>query len=275
MSYAKAKVEGLQFLPAGGSVSPKPTVKYYRYDPSSKTTKEYDLVEGTDYVITGYTDNTAPGTGKVILQGINDYYGKKEVEFEIVDADKGSISNAVITLGSNSVVYDGKEHKPTVTVTYGSKTLNNGIDYSVQYSTNDFTNAGNKTITVTGRRNFSGSQEIVYRISPRDVNSSGINVIRPNKTSYRDSDIIVTYNGKTLRYGTDYYAEFSDATGKLMIGHVLDEFGKTEAKNNVNVVIYGDGNFTGTKKILDRADIAWASVAKCEPEVRELFLRET
>lgn len=42
-------------------------------------------------------------------------------------------------------------------------------DYSLSYSTDDVTNAGTVTITVTGKGNYSGKFEVTYKILPRKV----------------------------------------------------------------------------------------------------------
>ena len=121
----------------GSPVTPKPTLKYVKYDGSMEG-KRVTLVEGEDYIISGYENNNAPGKAKVILQGINKFYGTKEVEFEILSRDTGSIYEADVTLSPKSAVYDGLAHKPSVTVTYGGKVLKADTDYTLEYSKNDF-----------------------------------------------------------------------------------------------------------------------------------------
>ncbi len=70
-------------------------------------------------------------------------------------------------------VYNAEEHKETITIkdTKADKVLVEGIDYDVTYSRNkeateDFTNVGTITITVTGKGNYSGSFEKTYNITP-------------------------------------------------------------------------------------------------------------
>lgn len=43
---------------------------------------------------------------------------------------------ANVTLSNNNYIYDGKEKKPDVTVKYGYATLQQGTDYTVEYSNN-------------------------------------------------------------------------------------------------------------------------------------------
>ncbi|MBQ4338688.1 MAG: hypothetical protein IJC37_04625, partial [Clostridia bacterium] len=64
-----------------------------------------------------------------------------------VKVSKGAdLSEAVITLDETQFTYSGTEHKPTVIVTVGGRTLAEGTDYTVSYANN--INAGTATVTV-------------------------------------------------------------------------------------------------------------------------------
>ena len=66
-----------------------------------------------------------------------------------VKVSKGAdLAEAVITLDETQFTYSGMEHKPTVIVTVGGKTLTEGTDYTVSYANN--INAGTATVTVKG-----------------------------------------------------------------------------------------------------------------------------
>ena len=66
--------------------------------------------------------------------------------------------------------YDGEEHKnkPKVEDTKTKATLKEGRDYELSYS-EDVTNAGTVTVTVTGIGNYEGSFEVTYEITKRHV----------------------------------------------------------------------------------------------------------
>ena len=65
-------------------------------------------------------------------------------------------------------VYDGKEHKWSPTVTdKADKKLEAVTDYTVEYSTSDFTNVtGTITVTITGIGNYTGTVVRTYAITP-------------------------------------------------------------------------------------------------------------
>ena len=66
-----------------------------------------------------------------------------------------SIQDAVITLASNSFIYDGTEKTQAVaSVTLYGETLTDGVDYLVQDNT--AISAGTHTLSVLGIREYSG-----------------------------------------------------------------------------------------------------------------------
>ena len=74
-------------------------------------------------------------------------------------------------------VYDGNPHQEVLVVRDAEldKTLKSGKDYDVSYSTKDFTNVGEITITITGKGNYVGTVNKTYSITKRQVtlNSEG------------------------------------------------------------------------------------------------------
>lgn len=60
--------------------------------------------------------------------------------------------------------YTGKAYKPTVKIIVGSKTLKNGVDYTVKYGTNKI---GKGTIKIIGKGNYAGMFVRTFAINPR------------------------------------------------------------------------------------------------------------
>ena len=65
-------------------------------------------------------------------------------------------------------VYDGNEHMWSPTVTDKAKTLELGTDYTVEYSTSDFTNVGTIEVVITGKGNYSGTVKRSYKVTPKE-----------------------------------------------------------------------------------------------------------
>lgn len=65
--------------------------------------------------------------------------------------------------------YDGKEHKWSPTVTdKADKKLTAGTDYTVEYSTSDFTNVGTIEVVIKGKGNYSGTVKRSYKVTPKE-----------------------------------------------------------------------------------------------------------
>ena len=86
------------------------------------------------------------------------------------DPDNPNPNYSGVTINNPSnAVYDGKEHKwsPAVTDKEGNA-LVEGTDYTVEYSTSDFTNVtGTITVTITGIGNYTGTVTRTYEITPK------------------------------------------------------------------------------------------------------------
>ena len=78
-------------------------------------------------------------------------------------------------------VYDGNPHQEVLVVRDAEldKTLKSGKDYDVYYSTKDFTNVGEITITITGKGNYVGAVNKTYSITKRTVTLSSETASKP------------------------------------------------------------------------------------------------
>ena len=76
--------------------------------------------------------------------------------------------NGVTINNPSNAVYDGKEHKwsPAVADKEGNA-LVEGKDYTVEYSTSDFTNVGIIEVIITGIGNYTGKVTREYEITPK------------------------------------------------------------------------------------------------------------
>ena len=101
--------------------------------------------------------------------------------------------------------YDGEEHKnkPTVEDTKTKATLKEGKDYELSYS-EDVTNAGTVTVTVTGIGNYEGSFEVTYQITKRHVTLTSADAEKVYDGSALTND--------TVTVGGDKFAKKEGAT---------------------------------------------------------------
>ena len=123
-------------------------------------------------VTEGKVPNTIAYTWKDGFKAGNFAIEKSEGELSVVAKD--IVSSADMTVSSPSdLVYDGREHKWAPEVKDGEKLLTEGVDYTVSYGADDFTNVtGDIKVTVTGKGNYAGSVERAYRITPAPLTVS-------------------------------------------------------------------------------------------------------
>lgn len=135
--------------------------------------------------------------------------GKVLETAEIPALSKQNISSATVTLSKSTYVYDGKAKKPSVTVKLGGKTLKNGTDYTVSYSSN--VKAGTATVKITGNGDYTGSVTKNFSIKNdfKQATVTGISTKTYNGKS-QTQKITVKFGGKTLKNGTDYTVSYSN-----------------------------------------------------------------
>ena len=146
-----AALEKASYVYTGKEIKPAVTVK------NGNTT----LKNGTDYTVS-YTANKNVGTATVTVKGAGKYAAAtaKKLTFKITAKKISTASFSKVT----DKVLTGKEIKPSVTVKDGSKTLKNGTDYKISYSSNK--KVGTAKITITGKGNYTGTKTISFKIKP-------------------------------------------------------------------------------------------------------------
>ena len=113
-----------------------------------------------------YGKVTAKGSGSAVITATLGSFSKNVT----VNVAYKDLSKCTATLNTTSYVYDGKAKTPSVTVKDGQKTLTNGTDYTVSYSSN--VNAGTATVTITGKGNYKNSKSLTFKIEPGSGNAS-------------------------------------------------------------------------------------------------------
>ena len=116
------------------------------------------LKNGTDYIVS-YSNNTKVGTATVKITGKGNYTGSISKTFKI----KNNFKKATIS-GISNKSYTGKNITQSITVKYNGKTLKNGTDYTVSYSSNK--NIGTATVKVTGKGSYAGTITKTFKINP-------------------------------------------------------------------------------------------------------------
>ena len=102
--------------------------------------------------------------------------------------------------------YDGNVHenKPEIKDTKTGATLVEGTDYTLSYK-GDTTNAGTVTVTITGAGNYTGSHNVEYQITKRNVTlTSATDSKVYDKTPLTNSNITIGGDGFAKLEGASY-----------------------------------------------------------------------
>ena len=182
-----------------------------------------------------YTLNDGTGLGNYVIKQV---FGTLTVtEKSIEDPDEpGTPAPTLEIEGPEDTVYNAEEQKQPVTITdtESGKELVEGTDFELAYSDNT-TDAGEVTVTVTGKGNYEGEFELTYEITPRPV----------TLTTY---DAEKVYDGTALTCG-DY--EITDEVTGESLGQTL------LAGQTIGVEILGSQTYVGSSANGD-VDITWA-----------------
>ena len=175
--------------------------------------------------------------------------------------------------------YDGDVHenKPEVKDTKTGATLVEGTDYTLSYK-GDTTNAGTVTVTITGVGNYTGSHNVEYQITKRNVTlTSATDSKVYDKTPLTNSNITVGGDGFAKLEGASYHVtgsqtnvgdsdneftyKLNDDT-KASNYNIEVKFGKlyiTTQDGKVIVVITGHKatyDYDGTEKTVNGYDVS-------------------
>ena len=253
----------LTINPAEVKVTIKGNTKTEPYDGTEKTvtgytaTKSNNLYTDADFGLKANAKAEAKGTNAGTYQmGLTkDSFKNKNanfaVTFEVTDGwlkiDKKSIipdgpktpeekKTGIKVTAPKDTTYSGNEQKrePVIKDTKTGKTLDKD-DYSLSYS-DDVTDAGTVTITVTGNGNYTGKFEVTYKINPRKVTLKSETASKPyDGTALTKPAVKVSGDGFVEGEVSDIKATGSVTT--VSEGEVTNTITFTKENN------YKDGNY--------------------------------
>ena len=135
------------------------TVEYKLSREAGEAVGKYEITVKGDKLQGNYTVTYVAGTLTITSQSIDPGTDPEKPNPDYTGAKVNSPKDSV---------YDGKDHKWPPTVTDKSKKLELGKDYTVEYSTSDFTNVGTIKVTITGIGNYSGTVKRSYKVTPKE-----------------------------------------------------------------------------------------------------------
>jgi uncharacterized Zn ribbon protein len=186
------------------------------------------LEQDTDYTVKS-AKQTKANTYKVTITGKGNYTGSTTAIFKI---GKANVSKATVAV--EKTVYNGKAQTADITVTDANgNELKLGTDYTVKNAKQ--TKAGTYIVTITGKGNYMGTQDVPFKIGKANVSKLNITVKDATYTgkAQKPNVTVTTAAGKKLTVNTDY---------------TVEKVTKTKA-GTYKVTITGKGNYFDSTEV--------------------------
>ena len=197
----------------GAAMEPKVGLHYIYTDPQEQY-QDYTLTEGTDYTLS-YKNNIQSGTATVVVTGMGNYSGTREINFKITPISMET--DAVVINQINDAVYNAAGAIPTASLTYTNPTtgakyeLIEGTDYTITATNNTAIGDATATITAIEGGSFTGSKTGTFRVvgDLADATTSPIDMQVVTGSEIKPA-VTLTYAGKDLVEGTDYTVTYAN-----------------------------------------------------------------
>ena len=215
----------------------KDTVEYTLSRKAGEDVGTYTITPSGKAEQTNYKVTYATGTLTITSQSIDPGTDPEKPDPDYTGAKVNSPKDEV---------YDGKEHKWIPTVTdKADKKLKAGTDYTVEYSTSDFTNVGTIEVVIKGKGNYTGTVTRTYKITPKSVTVTADN--KSKVFGEKDPEWTATVDGTLGNDTVDYTLtrEAGEAAGKYEITVKGDKL-----QGNYTVT-YVAGTLTITRQSID------------------------
>ena len=180
------------------------TVEYTLSRETGEAAGKYEITVKGDKLQGNYTVTYVAGTLTITSQSIDPGTDPEKPNPDYTGAKVNSPSDKV---------YDGKEHKWSPTVTdKADKKLKAGTDYTVEYSTSDFTNVGTIEVTITGIGNYSGTVKRSYKVTPKEY------TVTTDSATKTYSGTALTAGGKVEGIVSGETVEFTTTGSQTEVG---------------------------------------------------------
>ncbi len=199
--------------------------------PSNATEKGMSWTSSNAAVATvasGQVTGVSLGTAVITVTTTD---GKKTASCTVTVTE--SINSDTISLAQKSFTYDGTGKTPAVTLVHNGKTLVQGQNYNVSYSSN--VNAGTAVATVTGIGYYTGTRTIKFKITKA---AQKLTITAPKKNA-------------ALSVGTKQDITVSGAQGKLSFKSSASTVAAVTSKGVLKAKKVGKATITITAKATD------------------------
>lgn len=238
-SIADATIDPIKQKMVYNGQEQKPNVTVKMNLVQNGNTVSRGLRRDTDYSVV-YTNNTNAGEMTITITGMGNYTGSIVTKANIEPKTLMRPSMA------NTVEYTGYAIKPNMTLKDGVNELKEGKDYTASYKNNK--KIGIAKMTLVGKGNYTGKQEIQFTIKKRNIAPLHAVTVKLSAEDF-------VYNGKAKKPTAKVTFKTEDGRTVTMKNksHYKVTYENNKALSSLTrpayVVITAKGNFEGTVRV--------------------------
>ena len=200
-----------------------------------------NLVEGTDFVITGYGSNNTVGAeaGEIYIEGRGNYSGTTTLKFEIKGVNIATVGTPSYSTASEDVLVFGglTDFKQPTADKFTLGTLTAGTDFQIKTGSYQNNNkAGDATVILEGINGYSGEVEATFPIQKLAVNTT-------------TAPFAFTLGAAPVYNGASQKPNFATLTvGGVDVAesdYTLSSLGTNKGNYTAKLTFASDGNFSG------------------------------
>ena len=193
-------------------------------------------ITGCDRLIALVKDTTPSLWTDSVMWGSSDYYMSIDRSLTLTAGGqvlyRPTVDITTCECVVEDMVYTGKADKPRVTLTDGTRTLQEDVDYTFTWYIDPY--FGNTSVTVTGIGDYEGSFSRYFKLLPAKLSDCKITIAKETWTGQPVVPrVTVSLGGKKLNQGYDY---------------TLTGLKNNKKVGKATVTIKGQGCLTGTVK---------------------------
>ena len=201
-----------------------------------------ELTLDRDYKVTYNSATKAGDSITITVAGMGRYTGSYTKDYTVLPRN---IADSGITVENTTIL---KGQSPALALKYNGKTLAKGTDFD--YDTIDTSSGGAKTITITGKNNFTGPRTVTVNVteSDKDLAAATVTMSQTQLTysGYQQAPTITLRLGNTT-VATSYYTVKYKLSGSSAAATTAKPVNAGTYDVEITANTNNRGEFTGTR----------------------------
>ncbi len=203
------------------------------------------LIEKIDYTVS-YKNNIKVGTAAIVVTCKGNYAGKQSASFSIQPI---ALTDSAVYAVDFYVKISQKAQKPIPELYYMGTRMKNKKDFTVQYSNTFgvYAQAGEYTVTVTGKGNFTGERKITLTAVEHLVKNNTVSISKAHIAGFEKA---VRYTGSPIMQHCTLTVKGADGNEKTLVEGMdyFVSYSNNQSAGTAAVIYYGKNGYAGKLK---------------------------